>query len=143
MRERVIPLVTNHLAHLQTITDRSVRRLAKRLEPATIRELLVVITADQFGRPPKPPVVPEMVLALQAKAEELRVQSSAPKPILMGRHLLELGLEPGQDFGVILNAAYEAQIEGRFLDLPQALQWLAGEKDLPLPDVARSQLPPS
>jgi len=35
-----------------------VRRLAKRLEPATIRELLVVITADQFGRPPKPPWFP-------------------------------------------------------------------------------------
>ena len=51
VRERVVPLVKNHLAHLQTLNDRAVRRLAKRLEPATISELAVVITADQFGRP--------------------------------------------------------------------------------------------
>src|SRR6185295_13795146 len=51
IRERVVPLVTNHLAHLQTLSDRSVRRLARRLEPATIEELIVLITADQFGRP--------------------------------------------------------------------------------------------
>ena len=69
IRERVVPLVTNHLAHLQTLTDRSVRRLARRLEPATIDELAIVITADQFGRPPKPRVNSEGLIALQAKAE--------------------------------------------------------------------------
>jgi tRNA nucleotidyltransferase (CCA-adding enzyme) len=66
MRERIIPLVTNHLAHLQTLTDRSVRRLAKRLEPSTIRDLIVVITADQFGRPPRPRTISESLLSLWA-----------------------------------------------------------------------------
>jgi tRNA nucleotidyltransferase (CCA-adding enzyme) len=37
VRELVVPLVLNHLAHLRAITDRSVRRLAKRLQPPAFR----------------------------------------------------------------------------------------------------------
>jgi tRNA nucleotidyltransferase (CCA-adding enzyme) len=140
IRERVVPLVTNHLAHLQTLSDRSVRRLAKRLEPATIRELIIVMIADQFGRPPKPQVISEGVMALEARAAELELQSSAPKPILLGRHLIDRGLNPGRDFGVILHAAYEAQLEGKFFDLPEALRWAAQEEDLPLTETTRNRL---
>ncbi|HEY2952537.1 MAG TPA: polynucleotide adenylyltransferase [Verrucomicrobiae bacterium] len=137
IRERVIPLVTNHLAHLQTITDRSVRRLAKRLEPENIQGLCLVITADQFGRPPKPAVASEHLLALQAKAAELEVQAGAPKPVLLGRHLIDAGLKPGQQFGTILDAAFDAQLEGKFSDLPQALRWLAEQDGLPVPESVR------
>jgi tRNA nucleotidyltransferase (CCA-adding enzyme) len=133
IRQRVIPLVTNHMAHLRPITDRSVRRLANRLEPENIQGLCLVITADQFGRPPKPQIVSESVLALQAKAAELRVQSSAPKPILQGRHLCDLGLKPGPEFGPILEAAFAAQLEGKFADLDQALSWLKRQEGLGLP----------
>lgn len=140
MRERVIPLVTNHLSHLQTITDRGVRRLAKRLEPATIEELLLVITADQFGRPPLSQVVSPGALALAAKAADLQLQASAPQPILKGRHLLELGMTPGNEFGPILHEAFEAQLEGKFFDLEQAWRWLAEEVTLPLPPKAREAL---
>jgi tRNA nucleotidyltransferase (CCA-adding enzyme) len=140
IRERVVPLVMNHLAHLQTISDRSVRRLAKRLEPATIKELVVVITADQFGRPPRPQAISENLCALQARAAELQVQSSAPKPILLGRHLIELGLRPGREYGVILETAFDAQLEGKFLNLPQALRWLGSQSELPLPEVVRQRL---
>ncbi|SRR6266540_159573 len=133
IRDRVLPLVINHLAHLQPVTERSVRRLAKRLEPENIRGLSLVITADHFGRPPRPRTVPEALEALQAKAAELQVQASAPKAILLGRHLIELGLQPGKEFGVILEAAYDAQLEGRFFNLTQALHWLAAESGLDLP----------
>ena len=140
IRERVIPLVMNHLAHMQTESDRAVRRLAKRLEPATIEELIVVITADQFGRPPRPQEISDGVRALQARAGELKVESSAPQPILMGRHLLELGMRPGRELGVLLAAAFEAQLEGKFFDLPQGLRWLAAEPGLTLPDEVRQRL---
>lgn len=131
--DRVLPLVRNHMAHLQEVTDRSVRRLAKRLEPENIQGLCVVMTADAMGRPPRPPKVPGMVGALQAKAAELQVEQSAPKPILMGRHLLELGMRPGPELGPLLHAAYEAQLEGKFLDLEQALRWLAAAGPALLP----------
>ena len=140
VRERVIPLVTNHLAHLQTINDRFVRRLARRLEPETIEGLLVVITADQFGRPPKPRVVADNVQALRQRAAALQVQSHAPKPVLMGRHLIELGLKPGPQFGEILDAAYEAQLEGRFSSLEDARRWLAEQRDIELPPEVRQAL---
>ena len=140
IRERVLPLVTNHLAHLQAITDRSVRRLAKRLEPATIDDLTVVITADQFGRPPRPRVPSENLLLLQQKAAELEVQASAPKPILLGRHLMELGMRPGPAFGQILHAAFDAQLEGTFLDLPKAWIWLAEQESVALPETAQAAL---
>jgi tRNA nucleotidyltransferase (CCA-adding enzyme) len=140
IRERVMPLVLNHLAHLRAITDRSVRRLARRLEPASIQDLLIVITADQFGRPPKPQAVSKELVALQAKADELQVRSSAPKPVLMGRHLMELGLKPGPECGSILEAAYEAQLEGRFSDLAQALEWLGGQAQFALPEGALERM---
>lgn len=124
IKERVVPLVTHHLAHLQAASDRAVRRLANSLKPATIAELCLVMTADQFGRPPKPRIVHGGVLALRIKAEELRLRDAAPKPLLLGRHLVERGLKPGKQFGAMLDAAFEAQLEGQFTDLDGALKWL-------------------
>lgn len=129
LKERVVPLVTNHLAHLQAVNDRSVRRLANRLQPATIEELCLVMTADQFGRPPKPREVHAGVLALRAKAEELRLRDAAPKPVLQGRHLIERGMQPGKRFGELLKAAFDAQLEGAFEDLDGGLKWLAHHDD--------------
>lgn len=125
LAEKVVPLVKNHLAHLQTITDRGVRRLANRLSPANIEELSLVMIADQFGRPPKPRDVHTGVVALRKKAAELRLQDQAPKPILLGRHLIQHGLKPGIHFGEILGEAFEAQLEGTFDDLDGAEQWLS------------------
>ena len=127
---RVVPLVINHLAHLRMLTDRAVRRLARRLEPASIQELMILITADAYGRPPSPKVVPEGLLTLKRLATESAVARGAPRPILMGRHLLELGLSPGKSIGVLLAAAYQAQLEGAFADLPEALSWLRQRRDL-------------
>ena len=126
------------MSHLLPITDRSVRRLAKRLEPENIAGLSLLMTADSMGRPPRPAVVPQFVQELRAKAAELSVQESAAKPILMGRHLLELGLAAGPQFKQILDAAYEAQLEGKFFTQPEALQWLAAQSfGLPEPVMER------
>jgi tRNA nucleotidyltransferase (CCA-adding enzyme) len=140
VQNRVIPLVVNHLVHFQTLTDRTVRRLARRLEPENIANLCLIITADSMGRPPSPAVEPESARLLLAKAHELSVQAKPPEPILMGRHLLDLGLSPGKDIGVITRQAYEAQLEGTFFDLTQAFQWLLVQTDLPLSETARGRL---
>jgi tRNA nucleotidyltransferase (CCA-adding enzyme) len=130
MERRVLPLVRNHLIHYQTLTDRAVRRLAKRLEPESIENLCLVITADTNGRPPRPPIEPEAVKVLLARAHELRVRREPPAPILLGRHLLDLGLAPGPRYSEILRAAYDAQLDGVFGDLPSALQWARAHADL-------------
>jgi tRNA nucleotidyltransferase (CCA-adding enzyme) len=126
IKERVVPLVKRHLAHLQPANDRTVRRLANFLKPATIEELCLVMIADHFGRPPKPRVIHEGISELRAKADELRLRESAPKPLLQGRHLVSRGMQPGKQFGTLLDEAFEAQLEGGFTDLDGALKWLDG-----------------
>lgn len=121
---RVVPLVTHHLAQLQTLTGRSVRRLANALKPATIEELCLLMTADAFGRPPRPQVVPRRLVALREAAAQLRLQDAAPQPLLRGRHLIARGRRPGRAFGTLLRAAFEAQLDGAFNDLAGALRWL-------------------
>jgi tRNA nucleotidyltransferase (CCA-adding enzyme) len=122
--ERVLPLVRYHMAHLQTMNERAVRRLARRLAPETIDGLSIVITADASGRPPKPRGAPAELLHLRRIARDLALQDRAPEPILKGRHLMDAGLNPGKAMGQILEEAFEAQLEGRFNDLPGARQWL-------------------
>jgi tRNA nucleotidyltransferase (CCA-adding enzyme) len=121
---RVLPLVTNHMAHLQTLNERSVRRLAKRLAPETIQGLGVVITADSFGRPPKPRELPEGLVELRRIAAQLELQSTVPAPLLQGRHLIGAGLTPGKEFGPLLEEAFEAQLDGAFRTEAGAIAWM-------------------
>jgi tRNA nucleotidyltransferase (CCA-adding enzyme) len=132
VRERVVPLVVNHMAHLQPVTDRSVRRLAVRLQPETIGALGVVIKADSYGRPPLPRSAPAELGALLERAAMLQVQATVPPPILQGRHLLAVGMEPGPVLGRVLKAAREAQLDGHFVDLAGAMAWAAAEGELPI-----------
>ncbi len=124
IRKRVKPLVQNHMAHLDVLSDRSVRRLAKRLHPETIDGLGLVIAADHMGRPPKPAEAPPTLKTLRDKARELDLEQAAPKPVLLGRHLLERGLKPGPEMGELLHRAFEAQLDGAFSELTGALEWL-------------------
>jgi len=124
----VCALVVSHLAHHSGQTefsDTSVRRLARKLAPATIDELVLVMRADHEGRPPlRPPDSLARINQLQAKARALAVENSAPRPLVLGRHLVALGHQPGPDFKPILDAAFEAQLDGAFADETGGVAWL-------------------
>lgn len=129
----VVPLVVNHLAHhhgQDEFSDASVRRLARRLIPATIDDLLVVMRADHLGRPPLlAPETQARIEALKARADWLALQKTAPQPLLLGRHLVTLGLRPGPEFKPLLEAAFEAQLDGAFTDEAGGLRWLRARLD--------------
>ena len=125
VRRQVPPLVLNHMAHLQTTSKRSVRRLALRMAPSTIDHLVMVMEADHSGRPPLQAGMPPAAAELAAMAVEMNVQLDVPKPILMGRHLIELGFEPGPGMGKILKAAFEAQLDGVFETIEGALLFVS------------------
>ena len=55
-----------------------------------------------------------------ARARELAVEQRAPAPILMGRHLLDMGLQPSPLVGEITRAVYEMQLDGRVRNLKEA-----------------------
>ncbi len=123
------PLVQYHLAHIDSGSTppsaSQIRRLARKLAPATLEELLTVMRADCRGRPPKDD--PETLARLDqmaAKAEELAVKDAAPKPLLGGRDLIARGFEPGPQFGRVLAEAYEAQLAGEFDDEVTSQTWL-------------------
>ena len=57
-----------------------------------------------------------------ALARALGVEHEAPTPLLLGRHLLQLGLTPGPEIGRILKAVYERQLDGEITSPEQAVQ---------------------
>jgi len=126
--ERVRPLVTNHLAHhhgQMHFRDTTVRRLAQKIAPATLGELMAVMFADHMGRPPlEAPEALRRIDELRAAAERLAVQHAAPKPIVLGRHLIALGVKPGPHFKPALDAAFESQLDGAFYDEAGGLEWM-------------------
>ena len=126
--ERVVPLVAEHLSHLQLPTDRAVRRLAKRLEPDTIDGWALVVKADHGGRPPLPADDPEGLKLWMDKAEDLAVKAAAPVPLLRGKDLLARGWPAGPKMGQFLKRAYESQLDGEFTDTAGALLWLEGQE---------------
>ena len=114
--EEVVPLVLTHLAPMMLFKagagDAAVRRLARRV--GRIDRLVRVAHADMLGRPPLEVDRFEAGDWLIERARALEVEDHAPKPIVMGRHLIELGLKPGNHFGPILAACFNAQIDGEF-----------------------------
>ena len=122
--KEVPPLVQLHMRPFAMwkshSTDSAIRRLAAKV--GRIDRLLRVAAADDRGRPPFPPQ-PEHLEWLAREAERLAVAAAAPKPIFLGRHLIALGRSPGPDFKPILDAVFEAQLDGKFSDLEGATEY--------------------
>ncbi len=128
VRGQVIALVRDHLKpgeffkKQDQVGDGAFRRLARKCE---LDLLYRVARADSLGRNAE--WVPrELWYGAEAqewfiqRARELAVEKSAPAPILLGRHLLELGLEPGPQMGEVTKAVYEMQLDGRVRTLDDA-----------------------
>jgi tRNA nucleotidyltransferase (CCA-adding enzyme) len=124
--EQVLPLVEQHMRPLALYRDRAgdsaIRRLAARVK--RIDRLVRVAHADKNGRPPLQPNGDPEGDWLLKKTEELAIQDNAPKPILLGRHLVAFGIKPGPHFGRILDRAYQAQLDGTFTDESSGRRYL-------------------
>ncbi len=123
--ERILPLVAEHMCHTSTTsatpTKSAVRRLIRRLQPASIIEWAWVVDADCAGRGvgAKESPAPAWV----ALAHEVGVFPA--KGLLRGEHLIQAGLQPGPLFAQILGEALTAQDAGEFGDVDGAKAWLA------------------
>jgi tRNA nucleotidyltransferase (CCA-adding enzyme) len=128
VRAQVAALVRDHLKPGEyfkkraEVGDGAFRRLARKCE---LDLLYRVAKADSLGR--NADWVPrEQWYDAAAQewfiehARQLDVASQAPAPILLGRHLVEMGLEPGPRIGEITRAVYEMQLDGRVATLEEA-----------------------
>jgi tRNA nucleotidyltransferase (CCA-adding enzyme) len=126
--EQVVKLVENHLAHSSIgldVTPRAVRRLAVRLAPASIAQLVRLIEADASGRPPRPRGLPESAARIRDMAASQSVGEKPQPPLILGRHVLPYFQDrPGEHIGEVTRAAYEAQSDGEFSSEAEALAWL-------------------
>ncbi len=129
VREQVVQLVRYHLKPGEyygaktPVGDGAFRRLARKVEPDLLYR---VAKADSLGRNPE--WLPEEKWFdskaqewFIARVRELQVEKKAPDPILMGRHLIEVGLAPGPQFKHILDAVYEMQLDGKINGLDEAI----------------------
>ena len=115
LHEEVVPLVRRHLTprifYQDQAGDGAIRRLARKVK--RIDRLVRVASADIAGRPPRKDDFPEGPWLLK-RANDLKVVNEEPKPLVLGRHLIERGLQPGPGFGPILKKCFEAQLDGKF-----------------------------
>jgi tRNA nucleotidyltransferase (CCA-adding enzyme) len=146
VRAQVLALVLQHLKPYQLyddrerVTDGAIRRLAAKCEPLLLHR---VASADCLGRlprasgsgsarsghlPVRDPDAPPARFSTEpmdwflARARQLDVAERPPAPMLLGRHVLALGVAPGPEVGRILRAVYERQLDGAVRSLEEATQ---------------------
>ena len=108
-------------------TPRAVRRLACKLEPASLRLWVALCRSDALGC--FPPATELRNIRFRAEdwlqtAQEANVVNEKPAQLVQGRDLIPLGVRPGPEMGRILRAAYDAQIDGAFATCAEGLEWL-------------------
>jgi tRNA nucleotidyltransferase (CCA-adding enzyme) len=55
------------------------------------------------------------------RARRLGVEHQPPAPILLGRHLIALGMEPGPEMGRLLKQVYERQLDGEVTSVEEGI----------------------
>ena len=114
VRAQVLGLVAHHLKPgmlykvREELTDGAFRRLAQK---ANLELLARVAKADCMGRSPGTFDCSAMDWFLE-RARDLGVDRRPPKPLVLGRHLLDLGMSPGPAVGEVLKEIYEKQLDG-------------------------------
>jgi tRNA nucleotidyltransferase (CCA-adding enzyme) len=54
------------------------------------------------------------------RARALGVEHRPPAPLLLGRHLIDMGVKPGPAMGSLLKIVYERQLDGEVTTLDEA-----------------------
>lgn len=123
VRAQVLGIVAHHLKPLAFAKsvppagDGAFRRLALKVD---LELLARVAESDCLGREGNFDC--SGIARFLERARELGVQHAAPDPVLLGRHLLALGLQPGPRIGVVLRQVYDRQLDGRVTTIDEAVQ---------------------
>jgi tRNA nucleotidyltransferase (CCA-adding enzyme) len=123
VRRQVLGLVAQHLKPgmwfkaKDEVGDGAFRRLAHKVDLELLARLA---KSDCLGRKPGVFSAQAMDWFLE-RARDLGVDRRPPAPILLGRHLLDLGVKPGPRVGEILKAVYEQQMDGTVKTLEEAV----------------------
>jgi len=123
VRHQVLGMTAQHLKPgmwfkvRDEVGDGAFRRLAQKVDLELLARLA---KSDCLGRSPGTFNCEAMDWFLE-RARTLGVEHRPPGPILLGRHLIELGMRPGPAMGEILKTVYEQQLDGKVRDLAGAI----------------------
>jgi tRNA nucleotidyltransferase (CCA-adding enzyme) len=121
VRQQVAGLVAHHLKpgmlhKAGNVGDGAFRRLAQKVDLELLARLA---RADCLGR------TGDFDCSAMdwfiARARGLGVEHRPPAPLVLGRHLLELGLSPGPRVGEVLKQVYEKQLDGEIATVEEGL----------------------
>lgn len=121
-RHHIVGLVAYHLAPgmwhkaATPVGDGAFRRLAQKVDLELLARLA---RADCHGRTGDFDC--SAMDWFVGRARALGVEHRPPEPLLKGRHVLAMGLEPGPPVGRIVKAVYERQLDGSVATLDDAL----------------------
>jgi tRNA nucleotidyltransferase (CCA-adding enzyme) len=119
---QVVGIVAHHLKphafskSATPVSDGAFRRLAEKVD---LELLARVATSDCHGRTGAFDC--SAIDRFLERARALGVEHRPPSPIVMGRHLLELGVEPGPRMGEILRRLYVEQLDGNIQTLDEGV----------------------
>jgi tRNA nucleotidyltransferase (CCA-adding enzyme) len=122
VRKEVLGIVAHHLKPgmwhkvREEVGDGAFRRLAQKVN---LELLAILAKADCTGRTGQFDCSAMDWFLERARA--IGADKGPPKPILLGRHLLKLGLRPGPRVGEILKVVYEQQMDGTVTTLEDAI----------------------
>jgi len=122
VRGQVVGLVAHHLKpgafrKAANVTDGAFRRLAQKVDLELLARLA---RADCLGRTGHFDCSAMDWFIERARA--LGVEHRPPEPLLLGRHLLALGLSPGPRVGEILKQVYEKQLDGEITTVEAGIE---------------------
>jgi len=123
VRQQVVGLVAQHLKPgswfkvRDEVGDGAFRRLAHKVD---LELLARVAKSDCLGREPGRFDCSAMDWFLE-RARALGVEHRPPAPLLLGRHVLSLGIAPGPRVGEIIKAVYEQQLDGSVTTVEDAV----------------------
>ena len=121
VRAQVVGLVAHHLKpgafrKAANVSDGAFRRLAQKVDLELLARLA---RADCLGRSGDFDCSAMDWFIERARA--LGVEHQPPAPLLLGRHLLALGLPPGPRVGEILRQVYEKQLDGEITSVDASI----------------------
>lgn len=138
--EKIVGIVKDHLKPTnyylqefeknQPITDGAIRKLAARIAPATMNELLLVAEADYFGRGQwrhgETREYPERPWLLE-RAARIDVLNGPAPHVISGQELIELGIAPGPKMGELIREADQMRDdEGKTKE--EIVEWINEQK---------------
>jgi tRNA nucleotidyltransferase (CCA-adding enzyme) len=121
VRREVLGIVAHHLKpgawfKAGDVGDGAFRRLAQKVN---LELLARVARADCMGRGGGFDC--SAMDWFRDRARSLGVEHQPPAPILLGRHLIALGMKPGPEMGRLLKQIYERQLDGEITTVEEGI----------------------